>query len=81
MCADSSNNKNNKIKIDKSLKNFICQVLCIRCHVSVVTYQVTGVSCQVSLVTRHLLHVTNANSHNHGPLPPIHSRMLMLIGT
>ena len=32
-------------------------------------------------VTRHLSHVTNANSHSHEPSPTIHSRMLVLILT
>ena len=44
-----------------------------------VTCQVPCVACNLSLVTCHLLHVTIANSHSHGPQPAnslyMHSRM------
>ena len=32
-------------------------------------WNVSGVTCQVSLVTCLLSYVTNANSHSHGPSP------------
>ena len=49
---------------------------CVKCHLSPVTYTLScvtckesPVTCRVLRVTCHPYHVTNINSHSHGPSP------------